>query len=101
MSYTPPPPRDMQADAQFIESGGLKNWGCFAAGLFVLILLIFYVVVHALLSNLWGYSSATLWASLGSVVVVAVGAISLWLRSRHRQRMAQEQLWQEQVEKHR
>ena len=89
-------PRNFQADTQFVKSGGLKNWGCFAVGLFILVLLIFYVVIHALLSRVWGDPTAV-WASAGIVLVVAIGAISLWIWRRSRLRSAQAQLWQEQT----
>jgi hypothetical protein len=94
------PSRNFGADARYVESGGLKNGGCFAVGLFVLILLIFYVVVHVLVIHVWGDPTAVL-VSAGIAIAVAVGAISLWIRRRSRLRSAQEQLWQEQMEKNR
>jgi hypothetical protein len=45
-------PRNPEADAKFIEAGGLKSWGCFALIPALLVLLLFFIIVHALLTNL-------------------------------------------------
>jgi LPXTG-motif cell wall-anchored protein len=86
-------PRNQEADAQIIEAGGLKSWGCYAFLLAVLVLLILLVPVHILLSNLLGDPVAW-WASTLLLIGVLAAAGSLWIRRRRRQRMAQEQAWQ-------
>ncbi|MBA2285892.1 MAG: hypothetical protein H0W02_10435 [Ktedonobacteraceae bacterium] len=87
-------PRNMEADAKFIEAGGLKNWGCFAVLLAILVLVLLFVVAHALLMNLIGEPAAW-WGSLIFLMGVTTGAIYLWSRRRRRQRSAQEQIWQQ------
>ncbi len=86
-------PRNIEADAKFIESGGLKNWGCFAFLLAALVLVLLYVVAHVLLLNLIGEPAAW-WGSLIFIMGVTMGAIYLWRRRRWRQRSVQEQIWQ-------
>ncbi len=86
-------PRNIEADTKFIEAGGLKNWGCFALLLAVLVLVLLFVLVHALLINLIGEPEAS-WGSLIFIMGVTIGAIYLWSRRRRRQRRAQEQVWQ-------
>ena len=85
-------PRNPEADAKFIEAGGLKSWGCYALLLGLLVLLLLFVLVHALLSTLMG-DPAALWVGLLLVIGVAAGAVSLWFRRRRRKRIAQEQAW--------
>ena len=86
-------PRNPEADAKFIEAGGLKSWGCYAFLLGVLALVLLFVLVHALLTNLMG-DPAAWWASLLMLIGVMTGAVSLWIRRKRRQRGAQEQAWQ-------
>ena len=86
-------PRNQEADAQVIEAGGLKSWGCYAFLLAVLVLLLLLVPMHILLSNLLGDPMAW-WASLLVLIGVLAGVVSLWIKRRRRQRMAQEQAWQ-------
>lgn len=86
--------RHPEADAKFIEAGGLKSWGCFAFLLCGLVLVLLFALVHVLLANLVGDPAASL-ASLLVLIGVMTGAVSLWIRRRRRQRVAQEQAWQQ------
>src|SRR5579859_3213168 len=87
-------PRNIEADAKFIEAGGLKNWGCFAVLLAILVLVLLFVVAHALLIHLIGEPAAW-WGSLIFIMGVTTGVIYLWSRRRRRQRSAQEQIWRQ------
>lgn len=86
-------PRNPEADAKFIEAGGLKSWGCYAFLLCVLVLAILFVAVYALLTNLIG-GPAAWWVSLILLSGVVTGVVSLWISRRRRRREAQEQAWQ-------
>lgn len=74
-------PRHTQADANFIEMGGLKSWGCYAFVVSVLVLLLLFVLVHVLLAGLMGDPLAW-WASLLVLIGVTTGAVFLWIRRR-------------------
>jgi hypothetical protein len=87
-------PRNPDADAKFIEAGGLKSWGCFALLPALLVLVLFFVLVQALLTNLMGEPTA-LWVSLLLFSGVVAGVVVLWIRRRRRQRAAQEHAWQQ------
>ena len=86
-------PRNPEADAQFIKAGGLKSRGGFALLLAGLILLPSFLMMHVLLTMLLGVPAAW-WASLILFVGIVTGAVSLWIKSRRRQRVAQAQAWQ-------
>jgi Flp pilus assembly protein TadB len=80
-------PQNVGADAQFIEAGGLKNWGCAAFLLSVLVLLLLFFIVKALLSSVIG-PTAALWITLVLLIGVVAGIVFLWTRRRRRQREA-------------
>jgi hypothetical protein len=82
-------PRNPEADAKFIEAEGLKSWGCYALLLSVLVLVLLCVLVHALLTHLMADPTAW-WVSFLLISGVVAGAVSLWIRRRRRQRVAQE-----------
>ena len=86
-------PRNPEADAKFIEAGGLKSWGCYAFLFSVLALLLFFILVRTLLIKLLG-DPAAWWGSLVLLIGVLVGAVYLWIRGRRRQSVVQEQAWQ-------
>jgi len=52
-----------------------------------------FVLAHALLTNLMG-DLAAWWTSLLVLIGVTTGGVSLWIRRRRRQKVAQEQAWQ-------
>ena len=80
-----------EASAKFIEAGGLKSWGCFAVFLGALVLVLLFVLVHALLIHLLADPVAW-WASLLLLSVVGLGVASLWLRRRRGKKRIQENL---------
>ena len=86
-------PRNTEADAKFIEAGGLKNWGCFALLLVILVLVILFVITHVLLIYLIG-DPAAWWGSIIFLIGVTTGVAYFWIRSRRRQRREQELIWQ-------
>ncbi|MEO8973429.1 MAG: hypothetical protein ABI406_17725 [Ktedonobacteraceae bacterium] len=86
-------PRNTEASAKFIEAGGLKSWGCFAFLLVVLVLVLLFVLVHALLIHLFGEPVAW-WGSVIFLIGVATGSVYLWIRTRRKQRREQELVWQ-------
>ena len=88
--------RNPEVDAKFIEAGGLKSWGCFAVLLAALAVILLAVIAHVLLNNLIG-DPATWWVSAILVGAITIGAI-FFLNSRSRRlKIAQEQLWQQEM----
>ena len=89
-------PRNMEADGKFIESGGLKNWGCFVFLLAALVLVLLFVLAHALLLHLIGEPAAW-WSSLIFLIAITAGAVYLWLWRRRRQSKGQKLVWQQAI----
>lgn len=86
-------PRNVGADAQFIEAGGLKDWGCYAFLLSVLVLIMLFFIVRALLTILIG-ETAALWITLVLLIGAVAGIVFLWIRRRRRQKEALRKLQQ-------
>lgn len=89
-------PRNPEVNARFIEAGGLKSWGCFALLLSAIAIILLIVVTHILLNKVMG-DPAAWWVSLILVVAIAIGAISFWISRKRRLKIAQEQLWQQEM----
>jgi hypothetical protein len=88
--------RNPEADAKFIEAGGLQSWGCFAVLLAAIAITLLTVIAHVLLNNLIG-DPAAWWASAILVSAIAIGAIFFWISRRRKQKIAQEQAWQQEM----
>jgi len=82
-------PRNVEADAEFIEAGGLKDWGCFALllAVLVLVLVLYFFVARALLTLLIG-ATAALWVTLVLLIGIVAGIAFLWVRRRQRKKAA-------------
>ncbi|HLZ61641.1 MAG TPA: hypothetical protein VKR06_32250 [Ktedonosporobacter sp.] len=91
-------PRNSEADAKFIEAGGLKSWGCYAVLLAVIILLILFAIVRALLINLIADPAAS-WGALLFLAAVVAETVYLWKKRRRKLRMEQEHMWQMEMER--
>jgi len=84
-------PRNVEADAQFIESGGLKDWGCFALLISILGLVLFFFIARALLTLLIG-ATAALWVTLVLLIGIVAGITFLWIRRREKKKVAFQEL---------
>jgi hypothetical protein len=87
------PPRNFEHDAQFVESGGLKDWGCFAVFLILLVLVLLFVIIRVLLSPRVGEPLA-FWGAAGVVAVTVILLLTFWIRARRIKKKKQEQIWQ-------
>jgi len=86
--------RNIEADAKFIESGGLKNWGCFGFFVAFLVLVLLFVLLRLLLAQLIG-GPAALWVTLVILAGLVGSVVFFWLRLRRKKKREQEQIWQQ------
>lgn len=86
--------RNFEADARFVEAGGLKNWGCTAMVVGICLLGILFVVVRLLLLKLISDPVAS-GITLLFIIGIAAGATSFLIRRRRRLLATQERIWQE------
>jgi hypothetical protein len=89
------PQRHPDMDATFVKARG-NSWGCPAIILFLVVLAILIVPVHALLTAQIG-DPAAVWVSLIIFGAGVLGVVFLMVFVERRQKKAQEQAWEREM----